>query len=189
MIQKILYEILGADTTDSSEAEALAEVQNDFLDELNFPAITNLDGLEYKYLSLKTLLGDPSADWAKNKIFYEEYQRLSDNWLSKDASLPKIGIGLADALRRTPEQSGREEQTMVKIDIRTAQSASSALVRNIYLRVRRILEPQQLENYRTRFCSIPFNYSMSRFNLLYQYTQPLLANQITIFYQCKIAFI
>jgi hypothetical protein len=65
MIQKLIYDRLSLDSTNDNQATALATIQE------AYPSITSLDGIEYTYQSLKTLLSDTTSLWAKNKIIYD----------------------------------------------------------------------------------------------------------------------
>ncbi len=183
MIQKVLYEILKRDITDSDPGDALALIQ------AKFPDVASIEGFEHYYLSLKTLLEDPETDWAERKIFYEKYERNYDNWVGKKSEFPIIGIGLVGNLDKADNNSMREMNCQIKITVRSPQTDSS-LTRKILLRVKNNIEILNQDHWtRRHFCEDFFNYSISNFTLTLNRIDEWVADHASIIYNCTFHFV
>lgn len=182
MIQKIVYNILSGDTTDNNQASTLATIQA-----IN-PDIASLTGIEYYYKSLKTLLGDTSTSWNKNKIFYEQYERISDNWFIKEENLPLIGIGLASSITDISNQS-KTFQCDLKIEVKSEAKDIQSKARNIALRIRKYLESVSTLDELKHYCNIYNDYAITHFSLTFQRFDIFINNQVSIIYRCRFSLI
>jgi len=185
--QKIVYEILSRDDTDTAEAVALAAVQT------YHPTITTLAGLDYKYKSLKTLLEDTHSDWYDYKIFYEKYSEDFENVFSKESSLPKIAIGNSSSY--SVQTNGKNHFSgQLQIETRTAHESSSGLCLQIALRIREFLTtrlPSKGTSYYRLppFCEVFEDFTVSFFKLNFVKFENFLANQIVQTYNVDFAII
>ena len=86
MIGKIIQRILAEDETDTTEASALLDVQK------YNPSVSSISGEEWRWQSLKTLLGDSSLTWSERKIKFINYSEREDDGINGVSSLPLIQI-------------------------------------------------------------------------------------------------
>ena len=189
MIHKVVYNELKNDITDSNPVTVLNKLKR----YSGLEDLTSLDGIEYHYQSLKTLLGDTSTTWYNNKIFYEKYNFNSSNWLAKKEDLPLIGISLSDPITRLNVSDGRAMRTMVRIDIKTDDmDTSSNQVHNIMMRIRSILEPEIANTAiysKEGLCKTYINYSISTIHFSLTRISPLLADLASIYYSTTFTLI
>ncbi len=156
MLHKTIYHLLRQDDTDSSSVTALGTIQSEY------PSIADLDGLEYTYKSLKTLLGDSSSEWAKNKIFYERYRQNIDNFKIDQASFPYLDISVLTPWTITPRSDMRELSADIRIAAYGDADESSSIVRNLILRVRNLLTTREgTSNFSYTYCADFLNYSVT----------------------------
>lgn len=186
MLTKLVYIPLSQDSTDGNEAAELLKVQ------AIFPRVTSLqNGLEYKYKSLKTLLGDSSINWSKNKIYWENYTRTQENKIAKQENLPLIQIGQSQPIRQSDISDGRHFESEVKVEVLTnaAENGSTELVGNIGQRIRGILEPQDRLGRMVHYCSHPYEYGFAEFLLFFQRIDPWKGNQLCLYYKARYTLI
>lgn len=154
-----------------------------------------MNGLEHKYTSLKTLLGDATSDWAKNKIFYDQYskQEFANFILSQE--LPVIGIGTASPIIKTPGSSARDCNGSIKIEVRTNAgndgTISTSQARQIALRVRKVLEPTRDAslNQWWQNCDLVKNYSLSFFKMQFNRFDVFIGDYVSMVYDVNFTFI
>jgi hypothetical protein len=182
MIQKILYNILSNDITDDNQANVLTTIQ------AIHPGVTSLNGIEYYYKSLKTLLGDTTINWNKNKIFYEQYERMSDNWALEEEKLPAVGIGLYGSITDISNQA-KTFQCDLKIEVKGKARDNQSTARNIALRIRKYLESVSTLDELKHYCHIYNDYSITHFSLTFQRFDKFINNQVSIIYRCRFSLI
>ena len=162
MIQKYIYEILKTDETDNNYNTALLEAQ-----QLN-SEIVNLNNIEYYYKSLKTLLLDTSTEWAKRKIFIDVYSKEHQNNLDSDDNLPKLLIECKSA-NRSKQNTGRGLESNINISIRVNGKSGNPnrQLLNIAYRIRRLLEPININNNYANTCIQKADYALNGLNLYF----------------------
>jgi len=179
MIDKIVFDILSKDTTDSDPAAVLADLK------LRYPEVASLDGLEYRYKSLKTLLSDESEEWAQSKIKYCNYLRVQQNDIAKQDDLPLIQVGLTKPITQQNTSDGDTFDAEIKIQTLTnaAEFGSSSEARNIGQRIRQILEPVNRLGNRQHYCSHPDDFDCSIFQLHFLRIDSWKANEFSLIYK------
>lgn len=186
MLTKLVYIPLSGDSIDGNQSTELAKVQ------AIFPLVTSLqNGLKYKYQSLKTLLGDSSSNWAKNKIYWENYTRVPENKIAKQENLPLIQIGQSQPIRQSDTSDGRRFESEIKVEVLTnaAEDGSTDLAGNIGQRIRTILEPQDKPGRMSHYCSHPYDYGIAEFILYFQRIDPWKGNQLCLYYKARYTLI
>ena len=153
MIQKVVYSILLTDTVDGDPST------------------------DY-YKSLKTLLNTTDLS---SKIWFEKFQRLEDDWSTRENLLPCIGIGIDSDIK----PFCNDLKTFicdVKIEIKAkALEESQAVCRNLAFRVRKFLESS---NY-TQYCNIFNKYDITSFSLTFEKFDIFINNQVSLIYKCR----
>lgn len=182
MLTKLVYIPLSLDIVNDNQATELAKVQ------ALYPNVTSLsNGLKFKYQSLKTLLGDSSNNWSKNKILYENYIRIPENKIAKQENLPLIQIGQSFPIKQKDISNGRHFESEIRIDVLTnaAEDGSTEDAGNIGSRIRKILEPEDRLGRMINYCTHPYEYGMALFMLFFQRIDPWKGNQMSLYYKAE----
>jgi hypothetical protein len=137
MINRFIWQDLSTDDTDSNQSEFENRLQ---ASKPSFQ-ITDFTYLNY-WKSLKTLLGDPSADWATNRII-DSQERLSQFQLPQEqAKLPAIFISQLGAFSPLVNQPDRWAGEIC-LSIHCPENSNNLLAYQIYQRIRNLWFPLQ----------------------------------------------
>lgn len=135
MIKKVVQEILAKDEVDGLMTDELARI-NKIL-----PSVTTIEGEEWRWLSLKTLLGYSGADWADRKIKFRSYSEQSDNRIIGDGELPLIQIYAPQSFVFEGRAGNNDRvKSSLKIGVNAStESTYSNFAQNILRRIRKVL--------------------------------------------------
>jgi hypothetical protein len=134
MIKRLIYDILSQDSIDDSQAAKEAELIK------RYPSITDFSQFSHYWLSLQTLLGDSSPEWASKKIKYSQREDAFEQITIDDDELPVIAIS---------EQAGFEPEDTsyvmfrgsICLNIQTALDSDSLEAFKMYTRIKEYLFP------------------------------------------------
>ena len=135
MIKKVIQEILAKDEIDGSMAAELTRI-NKIL-----PEVLTIEGEDWRWLSLKTLLGYSGSDWADRKIKFRSYSEQSDNLITKENELPLIQIYAPQSFVFEGRAGDKDRvKTSLKIGVNAStESTYSNFAQNILKRIRKVL--------------------------------------------------